>query len=90
MRLIQIESLLVKADILYLPVIMSNAVPWMETSRYGGWICYTVPVRHARDIMNSFSKCSIMPLLCLQCLRNWSISLRSSKTRVSTTHSTTG
>jgi len=30
MQLIQIESLLMKADILHLPVIMFIAVPWME------------------------------------------------------------
>jgi len=38
MRLIQIESSLLKADTLCLPVMMSIAVPWMEASHYGGWI----------------------------------------------------
>jgi len=80
MRLIQIESLLVKEDILYLPVIMFIAVPWMEALK-SLW-CLTIPAVYARDIINSFSKCSAMPLL--QCLRNCSISLSSSKTRVST------
>ena len=57
MRVIQLESLLVKAVIISLALIVFIAVPWMEAlSRWGGWI-YLGKVAYARDVMNSFSRC---------------------------------
>jgi len=78
-RLIQIENILMKTDMLSLPHVH-------RCSLNGGvqslrWL--NISARYVRYITNSsFSKCSAMPLP--RCHRNCSISLRSSKTRVST------
>jgi len=54
MWLIQIESILVKADILFLVVLMFIAVSRMEMFKSLLWL--NISARYARDIMNSFSK----------------------------------
>jgi len=80
MRLIQIESSVVKGDILSPATIMFIAVPWMEVLKLLRWL--KIFARYAREITNSFSKCSVTPLP--PWIRNCSIFLRSLKTRVST------
>jgi len=56
MRPIQLESLLVKAVIFSLALIMFTAVPWVEVLSCWG-AEYIWKVAYARDLMNSFSRC---------------------------------
>jgi len=76
---LQLESLLVKTDIVSLVVIMYTALPCkggVQAVEVAEYICKEA---WARDKMNSsFSKCPAVPLP--RCLRNCLISLRSSKT----------
>ena len=83
-QLIQIESLLVQADMLSLAVIMYIVVTRTEVFKSFGWL--NISGRYAKDTTNfSVSKCPAMPLP--RCLRNCSMSLYSSNT---SNHSNTG